>query len=261
MLLPKLCLGYNFAMPEAKLSQNIFLRIFVVLTTLPFVLLAVLFLLPRPQFEIEKARPGFWEYPSIDEANFSYSILDDGRLRIHLEHPLVESVTPEMIAWWYKNLALGQATIDGISYPYYQIFHLTEHGQIHIREPATDGSAGMGIGALVYRQEIFGAFKSKGQARVLSLSSGGFVVTPVMGPLELGRVVHKFKQVEGGTLYTVDTILGSQTPVLGWFLNTYIRNKRFSEPVLKQWIRHQVEEVGSLPNYLPDLYANRQASE
>lgn len=243
---------------KSKLSQKIFLRIIVAIIALPFVLLAVLFLLPRPQFEIETVRPALWEYPSAKQASYTYSVRDDGRLHIHIEHPLLSGVTPKMIAWWYKNLALGEATINGISYPYYQIFHLTEHGQIHIREPASDGSEGMGIGALVYRQEIFGPFKSKGQARVEQFNHNGYVVIPVLGPLELGRVEHQFTQVEGGTLYTVDTVLGSQTPVLGWFLNIYIRHKRFSEPVLEQWIRHQIEEVGSLPHYLPDLYANRE---
>lgn len=246
---------------KSRLSQKIVLRILAALIALPFMLLAILFLIPQPQFEIETARPSFWKYPPVDQASYHYSVLSDGRLKIHIEHPLLADVTPEMISWWYRNLALGEAMIAGISYPYYQIFHLTEHGQIHIREAATDGSAGMGVGALVYRQETFGPFKSKGQARVMSFNRDGFVVIPVMGPLKLGRVEHNFKQVAGGTLYTVDTVLGSQAPVLGWFLNIYIRNKRFSEPVLEQWIRHQLEEVGSLPDYLPELYSNRTVNK
>jgi len=226
----------------------------IIIASLPFLILGIVFILPRPSVEIEPVRPKFWSYPDTSSASYDYSIDDSGKIHLHIEHSLLKNITPKMIVWWYKNLAHGVGSINDSKYPYYQLFHLSEHGQIQVLEPASDGTIGMGTGALIYRQETFGPFASKGTARIEQFDDNGFVAIPVMGPLIVGKVEHRFHQVEGGTIYIVDTILGSDIPVLGRLINLFIQNKRFSSDVIQQWIRHQVEEVGSLPNYLPKFY-------
>jgi hypothetical protein len=115
----------------------------------------------------------------------------------------------------------------------------------------------MGVGSVVYRQERFGTFLSKGKGRVQAFSANGFTVTPIMGPLVLGKIEHTFETVPEGTLYKVRTILGSDAPVIGSFLSFYLRAKQFPPELVNEWIRHQVEEVGSLQHFLPKLYAQR----
>lgn len=225
---------------------------------IPILAVTILFSLPGPKFEIEAARPKFWGYPSLSEAKYKTEILEDGKILIEIEHPLLKGVTPEMISWWYRNLSTGKALIEGKEYDYYHIFHLTEHGQTHVVQPATDGTAGMGVGAIMYRQEQFGPYLSKGKGRVESFGTNGYVVIPVMGPLEFGRIEHKFLEQEGGTLYTVKSILGSNAPIIGPLLSYYIRTKQFPPEVVQEWIRHQVEEVGSLVHFLPKLYTEEQ---
>ena len=229
-------------------------KVILTLIALPVLAIAILFSLPRPSFEIEAARPHFWDYPKVSEAKVHTEINSDGKLVIELEHPLLKGVTPEMVSWWYKNLAAGKATMQGTEYDFYQLFHLTEHGQTRVIEPATDGSKGMGVGALVYRQEKFGPFLSKGKGRVLAFDQTGFTVSPVMGPLSFGKIEHHFEAKEEGTLYSVKSVLGSDAPVIGPILSLYIRTKQFPPDVVQEWIRHQVEEVGSLPHFLPQLY-------
>jgi hypothetical protein len=227
----------------------------LILLAIPPVALIIVFALPRPSVEIEQPRPAMWPYPSVEQATYTYWLDDAGKLRIHLLHPVLQGVTPKMLAWWYQNLAIGQAEFDDVMYTYYRLFHLSEHGQNRILEPSTDGSPSMGVGALVYRQETFGPYASKGQARVLEFGPNGYLVAPVMGPFSLGLVKHTFELVAtGGTLYTVEIELGSDIPVLGYVLNKFIQMNQFSPPVITEWLRHQVEEVGSLVHYLPDLY-------
>ncbi len=221
---------------------------------IPILGVIVLFSLPRPQFEIEAARPHFWGYPNLSEAKYKTEIMDDGKVLIEIEHPVLKGVTPEMLSWWYRNLSTGKAVVQGKEYDYYHLFHLTEHGQTSVVEPATDGSNGMGVGAVMYRQERFGTHLSKGKGRVESYGVDGFVVIPVMGPLEFGRIEHTFLAQDGGTLYRVKSILGSNAPVIGPLLTYYIRTKQFPPEVVQEWIRHQVEEVGSLVSFLPELY-------
>jgi hypothetical protein len=229
-------------------------KIFLTLIALPFLGIAVLFSLPRPSFEIEAARPHFWDYPPISEAKYHTEIDSEGKLVIELEHPLLKGITPEMISWWYKNLANGVASIQGKQYSFYHLFHLSEHGQTRVIEPAIDGSSGMGVGSLVYRQERFGPYLSKGMGRVTAFGSNGFTVVPVMGPFSFGTIEHHFEKKESGTLYRVKIRLGSDAPLIGSILSLYIRTRQFPPEVVQEWIRHQVEEVGSLPNFLPKLY-------
>ena len=225
---------------------------------IPILGVIVLFSLPLPQFEIEAARPNFWSYPSLSEAKYKTEIMEDGKVLIEIQHPVLKGVTPEMLSWWYRNLSTGKATMEGKEYDYYHLFHLTEHGQTSVVVPATDGSKGMGIGAVMYRQERFGPYLSKGKGRVESFDVNGYVVIPVMGPLEFGRIEHKFLAQDGGTIYTVKSILGSDAPVIGPLLSYYIRTKQFPPEVVHEWIRHQVEEVGSLVHFLPKLYQEKK---
>lgn len=228
---------------------------------IPILAVIVLFSLPGPKFEIEAARPTFWSYPKLSEATYKTEIMDDGKILIELQHPILKGVSPEMISWWYRNLSTGRATMEGKEYDYYHLFHLTEHGQTSVVTPATDGTKGMGVGAVMYRQERFGPYLSKGKGRVESFDVNGYVVIPVMGPLEFGRIEHKFLEQNGGTLYTVKSILGSNAPIIGPLLSYYIRTKQFPPEVVQEWIRHQVEEVGSLVHFLPKLYQEEKSKK
>jgi hypothetical protein len=232
-------------------------KILTVLLIVPILALVVLFSLPRPSFEMDSPRPKFWDYPKVSEATYETKITEDGKLSIELHHPFLKGVTPEMLAWWYRNLASEKAVIEGKEYTFYHLFHLSEHGQTRVIKPASDGSEGMGVGAVVYRQEWFGSYLSKGQGRVESFDDTGYVVTPVMGPLTFGRMEHRFVAKDGGTEYTVKTLLGSDAPVIGRILSFYIRTKQFPPEVVTEWIRHQVEEVGSLAHFLPKLYSEQ----
>ncbi len=224
------------------------------LILLPILGIILLFSLPGPQFEIETPRPTFWGYPSVKEAKYKTQITAEGKILIELEHPMLKGITPSMLSWWYRNLSTGKAVVRGVEYTYYHLFHLSEHGQTSVVSPAIDGTEGMGLGAVMYRQERFGTHLSKGKGRVDSFSKDGFVVIPVMGPLEFGRIEHTFTETKEGTIYKVKTLLGSDAPIIGPLLTYYIRQKQFPPEVVNEWIRHQVEEVGSLVHFLPRLY-------
>lgn len=223
----------------------------LVLAILSFI---VLFALPRPSFVIEPARPHFWDYPVLSDATYKIDLSKQGKIVIELQHPILKGVTPAMLSWWYQHLASGSAIVRGKEYSFYHLFHLSEHGQTKIISPPTDGTEGMGVGACVYRQERFGPYLSKGYGRVAKFSDQGFTVIPVMGPLAFGVIEHQFLATPVGSQYNVKIVLGSDLPLLGGLLNFYIREKQFPPIVVHEWIRHQVEEVGSLPHFLPQLY-------
>ncbi len=78
-----------------------------------------------------------------------------------------------------------------------------------------------------------------------------------MAGVTFGEIRHDWAASAQGATYTVDTIIGVDWPVIGPWVNALLRRYVFSEPMLREWKRHQVEEVGLLPHFLPTLYAQR----
>ena len=75
--------------------------------------------------------------------------------------------------------------------------------------------------------------------------------------LEFGEVRHALRSENGGTAYRVDTLIGSDLPLLGPAINYYLRTVVFHPAMIEQWQRHQLEEVASLQFFLPQFYAQR----
>jgi len=195
-----------------------------------------------------------WSVPDYRPAKTAHTVLPDGRIRIEITHLPLNGIRPEMLAWWYRQLPVSSVEVGGVRYPFYHVFHPTEHGRIRVLEPATDGKAGMGVGALVEREEWFGPFDSKGAGRVTQLSAAGMTVVPEVAGFEFGEIRHTFEATATGTRYRVVSIIGVQWPLVGGAVNGLIRRAMYPQAMLTQWERHQVEEVGMLQHFLPQLY-------
>lgn len=195
-----------------------------------------------------------WSVPDYHAGKAEHSVLSDGRIEINITHMELTGIRPEMLAWWYRNLPISTVDIDGTHYTFYHVFHPVEHGRIRVLEPASDGAPGMGEGALVEREEWFGPFDSKGAGRITQFSSTGMTIVPVVAGLRFGEIQHRFESTASGTRYRVKLVIGVQWPLIGEAVNAAIRHTMYSEPMLKEWERHQIEEVGMLQHFLATLY-------
>lgn len=198
-----------------------------------------------------------WTVPDYRSAQATHTVLPDGRLRIAITHLPLTGIRPEMLAWWYRKLPLSTVDISGVRYPFYHVFHPTEHGRIRVVEPARDGQPGMGIGALVEREEWFGPFDSKGAGRVTRLDATGMTVVPEVAGLRFGSIDHLFEATPTGTQYRVVSTIGVEWPLVGGMVNWAIRRAMYPEAMLQHWERHQIEEVGMLQHFLAALYASQ----
>lgn len=198
-----------------------------------------------------------WTVPDYHSAQATHTVLPDGRLRIAITHLPLTGIRPEMLAWWYRKLPLSTVDISGVRYPFYHVFHPTEHGRIRVVEPARDGQPGMGIGALVEREEWFGPFDSKGAGRVTRLDATGMTVVPEVAGLRFGEIDHLFEATPTGTQYRVVSTIGVEWPLVGGMVNWAIRRAMYPEAMLQHWERHQIEEVGMLQHFLAALYASQ----
>ena len=198
-----------------------------------------------------------WTVPDYRSASATHSVLPDGRIKIEITHLPLSGIRPEMLAWWYQKLPISTVDIGGVRYPFYHVFHPTEHGRIRVVEPARDGSPGMGVGALVEREEWFGPFDSKGAGRITHMSAAGMTVVPEVAGMRFGEIQHRFEATATGTQYRLVSVIGVEWPLIGGVVNALIRRAMYPEAMLKEWERHQIEEVGMLQHFLPTLYGSQ----
>ena len=231
---------------------------FIMITGVVSLGLALAVIAPQPIVR-DAPRELPWVLPDYRLATTHWAIGDDGRIHAEVEHFFLQGISPKMVSWFYRYLPISTIDYRGSTLPLYHIFHPTEHGTLRLLEPASDGSAGMGQGSVIEREEWFGKYDSRGAARIVEYSDAGFLAIPEVAGIQIGTVRHTFQQAEGGTKYRVDTVIGSTLPVLGPLLNWYLRNKVFHPKMLEQWQRHQLEEVASLQFFLPELYAQRNS--
>ena len=226
-------------------------------TALLILLLTALWATQRPTWQHDAPRHFPWAVADYRLAHATHRILPTGQIELEIDHLPLTGITPEMLAWWYRVLPISTVEINGTTYPLYHIFHLTEHGQLWVEEPATDGSAGMGEGSLVARREWFGPFDSEGAGRVISIAPEGMTIRPEVAGVQIGEIRHLFSATPTGSQYRVESLIGVDWPIIAPLLNAVLRKTTFSEPMLAEWKRHQIEEVSMLNHYLPQLYAQR----
>jgi hypothetical protein len=198
-----------------------------------------------------------WPLRDVAEARAGHEVLPDGRIRLTIQHRPLPGVTPEMLEWWYRVLPLGQVEFGGRMHPLYHLFHPFEHGRIWVEAPAEDGQPGVGAGGIVARYEWFGPYESEGSARVVELSPRRFVTRPRVAGVTIGEFRHEWAASAHGATYRVENLIGVDWPLIGPWVNALLRRYVFSEGMLAEWERHQVEEVGLLPHFLPALHAQR----
>jgi hypothetical protein len=189
---------------------------------------------------------------SLDSAQTSLGRLPDGRLLISIRHAPLVGVSPEMLAWWFKNIE-GTITIDGREYPRYLIWHPFDHIAYSSTRLA-DGSVGAGVKFKI--TEAFGRDPSlliKTHDHVDLLDTTGLRLSARFAGVELFALHHRFTRNDDGAQYDSSLLIGVAGR-LGALVNPTLQ-RRFGEKHAHAWLKHNVEEVGLLEHMLPPLYA------
>jgi 2-polyprenyl-6-methoxyphenol hydroxylase-like FAD-dependent oxidoreductase len=194
-------------------------------------------------------RPVPWALKPLSSAETSSETLPDGRVRLRIRHPRIRGVTPAMLAWWFRNIE-GTISIGGRRYPRYHIWHPVDHILFEVARRGSDGS--VGPGARFHIVEAFGGDPANLIDVVLGvekLDEEGIVLSR-----RALRLHHRFTPVDGGTQYDTELTAGIS---LFAPLTRRIVGHAFPEEKRRAWLRHNVEEVGTFEEFLPDLYRER----
>lgn len=187
-------------------------------------------------------------------AKTSESTLPDGRLELQIQHDVMRGVTPRMLAWWFRNIE-GEMELGGKGYPRYLVWHPTDHISFKVVKRLPDAS--VGAGSRFHIVEALGGDPRYLQDRVFhvrQLDETGFLIEFHVLGRAVARLHEQFVAVSEGTQYNVTMTVGLGSWVGRTGLTRLLNDKLFPAEQRRAWLKHNVEEVGNLQFFLPDLY-------
>lgn len=199
-----------------------------------------------------------WEMNSVDSAKTSMTSLEDGRVELVIDHAVLTDVTPTMLAWWFRT-ASEEMEWKGRIIPRYHLWHPVDHISLEVVHRSPDGS--VGPGSRFHIIEAFGGNLDSLIDQVVDvarLDESGLTLEQRRFGTVVMRLTHTFSVVPGGTQYHTRMLLGAERGLLMKPLSHMIRDRIFSPQRRRAWIKHNIEEVGNLPHFLPDLYASKR---
>jgi hypothetical protein len=207
--------------------------------------------LPDSRMDLPEPLAVPWTMKPLASAATELRTLDDGRLFLSLRHDVLRGLTPEMVRFWFQNIA-GDMQLEGRRVARYRVWHPRDHVAFRL---ARRGGSEVGPGAVFHIQECFGRdprWALDAKLHVTRLDDGGFATQPKLFGIPGARMTYRFTQVRSGTLYENDLTVG----VAGarW-LNEAVLPRIFPKARGQAWLLHNVEEVGNLEFFLPSLIA------
>jgi len=208
----------------------------------------------NPAPPMPESRPVLWPLKTIESAETSVTVLETGQLEMTITHDVLRGVSPEMLRWWYGHID-GAMTYAGKTYPRYLVWHPLDHIEIRVHRKSANGIIeDAGITEAFGRNPACLVHVDGAEQFQLDATTMGFKKQILW--MQLTHLTNKFVAVEGGTQIHTRFLVGLPFFFGRFGMNRLLRHRIFSEEMAKAWLKHNIEEVGNLENFLPALYAD-----
>ena len=209
---------------------------------------------------LPEPRPLLWRLRPLESARCSIA-QHGGRSVVTIQHAPLRGVTPEMLSWWYRHIP-GEMAYAGCTYPRYLVWHPLDH--IDYVVTAYGPSGGVSPGARLHITEALQRNMENLldiDVSVLEMDTGHAVIANRILGTSLVRLDNEFAASPAGASYVTTMTIGDDTILANSVLNQIAHRKAFPTRRIKPWMRHHVEEIGNLENFLPDLFMHRSPHE
>ncbi|MFW0795095.1 hypothetical protein AAFP30_14885 [Gordonia sp. CPCC 205515] len=204
---------------------------------------------------------GTLDFKPVSSAKWVDITIRQGRVRVQIEHDVIRGVTPEMIKWWFQNLA-RTTTWNGVDFsgPEVSFYHLWHHRDHIAVTPLTsvDGqtNSGFQVGALSRIDEQFNDYRDRIHQPMLTtrLDDEEFSFDIQANGRTAGTIIHRYHEEKGGVRFYAETLIGLDPSPAGVIFNHAIRPFVYRKSSAEHWIRHNIEETGRTQDILPVLY-------
>jgi hypothetical protein len=205
-------------------------------------------------------RPILWPLRPAESAEHQITN-DSGQLIITITHAPLRGVTAEMLQWWFRHVA-GTMSYAGGIWPRYLVWHPLDHISYDVVRPAVDG--GVGPGAKLHIVEALGRNSAdllNIRVRVDEIGEGRAVIAKRVLGTDIVCLENEFADSLAGATYNTRLRIGDHGPLGRLLLNHIARHRAFPPTRIQRWVRHHIEEIGNLENFLPDLFRERADQE
>jgi hypothetical protein len=150
----------------------------------------------------------------------------------------------------------------GSTYPRYLVWHPLDHIDYVVTANGTSG--GVGTGARLHITEALQRNLKNLldiHVSVVEMHDGCAVIAKTMMRTSIIRLANEFTASPAGASYVTTMTIGDDTMLGHVALNQVAGRKAFPPQRIHPWMRHHVEEIGNLENFLPDLFRIRSPQE
>lgn len=215
----------------------------------------------KPRLSLPAARKLPWPLRQLSSAQTDLKYDHYGRMVLSIAHQPLQGLTPDMLAWWFRNIG-GEMDVEGQMIDRYLVWHPFDHIRWQLIRSSPDGS--VGVGSRFRIVEAFGAdprYCVDIIDTVTRLDTSGItLVNRGLAGMEIARLTHDFTPFERSALYCSTLTVGVRVPLLGRLINAVLHHIYFPEEMGRAWLRHSIEEVGMLEHILPILHPGRHWS-
>jgi hypothetical protein len=185
-----------------------------------------------------------WPLRSLASATIALTELQDGRRRIVIHHKELKDVTPQMLEWWFSHV-VGKTEFADRHWSYL-VWDPVDYEVLNTATAADAVAPGT-------RLRVREAFQLDVTVDVERVDYQVAIIGGRLLGLNVLRLVNSFTPSTTGTLYETDITIGSNSWIGRLGLNHLMRGRVLAEDP-RVWVRHHIEQVGTLENFLPALY-------
>jgi hypothetical protein len=192
----------------------------------------------------------------VDTATVRFTAAPHHRRRVTIDHRPLAGVTPQMLLDWFTHLG-GTMSYGGMIIDRYLAWHPIDHIRWELASPAPGGGAAEGARFRIV--EAFGGrpeFKVDVVDRVEKLDETGIRLVQRLAGVVIFQLEHTWCAGTDGVHYLSVMDIGARSGLLAPI--NRVMCLRFSDEMLRAWVKHNVEEVGQLEYLLPKLKSSAE---
>ena len=189
---------------------------------------------------------------NLSSAGVRWNISDTGTASIIIDHALLDSVTPRMLAWWmrffcYQTVQISQQIIA----PAFWLWHPQDHFVARITRHSLSGELGLVRGAHLTLTEKYGSHRPHTwDAKIVRATNRQRIIELTSKQIYCGRLIENFHPHRFG-MHIQSQLIFSHA---GKASESQLSNL-FNTSFVQAWIKHKVEAIGNLATILPPIYA------
>ena len=214
-----------------------------------------------PGMDLTARRDFGWTKRQLADANSGFTQLSDGRILIEVRHQPLRSITAEMAAWWFGVYADLQLEVEGETQLAFVYWHPEDH--LNISRPGNTNKP-LAPGDWFTMTEAYAGDEknhTSEKVQVLRRDTGGYGIRVFRAKMTVAQLSYDFEDSNDGLVVSTRLRIGVADGWAKTLVNHLFVPLLFDGRKTEAWMQHNVEEVGRLQCFLPDLWAQRDQGQ